>query len=406
MRYLLLAGPLGVVLAAPAYGKAVDDWEIYGYGQVDVIADTKRVDPAWEDAFRPSKIPTVPGTFGSDGQTSVSVKQSRLGVKASGEAGGQPFEAKFEFDMFGVGDDAGKTAFRLRHAYGRWGPVLGGQTNSLFMDIDVFPNVIDYWGPPGMVFLRNPQLRVYIVDKKEFSAAVAIEKPSNDIDTGLIRNFDPNLGANIRNDEKLPDFTAAVRYNGDWGHVQLSGILRRVGYDTAGTPDNEPKGSKLGWGLNLGGSFTVKPATLRASVVYGQGIASYMNDGGMDLAPRALTNPVPAQPIAPTPLPQGEAKAVPLLGISAYVDLAWSKTLSSSVGYSFDKVDNTNFQAPEAFHRGEYASGNLLWTPIPRIMVGGEVMWGRRTDNDGARGDDVRFQMSFKVSFSSKDFGD
>ena len=25
------------------------------------------------------------------------------------------------------------------------------------MDPDVFPNTIDYWGPTGMMFLRNPQ---------------------------------------------------------------------------------------------------------------------------------------------------------------------------------------------------------------------------------------------------------
>ena len=33
-----------------------------------------------------------------------------------------------------------------------------------------------------------------------------------------------------------------------------------------------------------------------------------------------------------------------LLGVSAYVDLQWSKELSSAIGYSFTKVDNTNFQ--------------------------------------------------------------
>jgi len=27
------------------------------------------------------------------------------------------------------------------------------------MDIDVFPNTIDYWGPSGMVFYRNVQMR-------------------------------------------------------------------------------------------------------------------------------------------------------------------------------------------------------------------------------------------------------
>ena len=34
-----------------------------------------------------------------------------------------------------------------------------GQSYSNFMDIDVVPNTIDYWGPGGMVFVRNPQLR-------------------------------------------------------------------------------------------------------------------------------------------------------------------------------------------------------------------------------------------------------
>ena len=27
------------------------------------------------------------------------------------------------------------------------------------MDIDVFPNTLEYWGPNGMVFFRNVQVR-------------------------------------------------------------------------------------------------------------------------------------------------------------------------------------------------------------------------------------------------------
>jgi hypothetical protein len=49
---------------------------------------------------------------------------------------------------------------------------------------------------------------------------------------------------------------------------------------------------------------------------------------------------------------------VKLLGVSAYVDLQWSKKWSSAIGYSFTKVDNTNFQDATAFHKGEYASVN------------------------------------------------
>ncbi|MBL8226246.1 MAG: hypothetical protein JNM50_13055 [Chromatiales bacterium] len=147
----------GSVPASAADGER--SFEIYGFAQLDYIQDFGRVDPDWDDTLRPSRIPTDDGIFGDDGQASFSVKQSRFGVKAEVPTDRGPIKTKFEFDMFGVGGDAGQTTIRLRHAYGEWGQFLAGQTHSLFMDIDIFPNVIDYWGPAGMVFLRNPQIR-------------------------------------------------------------------------------------------------------------------------------------------------------------------------------------------------------------------------------------------------------
>ncbi|HEX4739601.1 MAG TPA: DcaP family trimeric outer membrane transporter [Allosphingosinicella sp.] len=381
--------------------------EVYGFAELDAIQDFNRVNPDWEAALRPSRIPTEKGQYGSDGQSILSVRQSRLGVKASGQLAGQPYEAKVEFDFFGVGADAGKTSPRLRHAYGRWGPILAGQTNSLFMDGDLFPNVVEYWGPPGMVFVRNPQVRFTYVDKG-FTAAIALEHPSDDIDPGAIRLIDPELATNLKPNEQLPDLTVMLRYEGSWGHVQLSGLARKVGYETVGTKDNQPSGSKFGWGLNLGTALKWSLATFRLGVVYGEGIASYMNDGGMDLAPSANLVPFPAQPIFPPPPSQPlnellEARAVPLLGITAYIDLQWTKELSTAIGYSFTEVNNTNFQEATAFHRGEYASTNLLWAPNSRVLTGVELQWGQRTDNNGNKGSDFRAQFTFKVSFSSKD---
>jgi hypothetical protein len=106
-------------------------------------------------------------------------------------------------------------------------------------------------------------------------------------------------------------------------------------------------------------------ATARLGVVYGRGIATYMNDGGMDLAPAVSTILRAAEYH-----PRSAAEAVKLLGVSAYVDLQWAKKLSSALGYSFTKVDNTNFQEATAFHKGEYASANLLWTPADKILAG------------------------------------
>ena len=79
---------------------------------------------------------------------------------------------------------------------------------------------------------------------------------------------------------------------------------------------------------------------LLLQVVYGEGIASYMNDGGMDLAPQ-LDSPAPDVRVS--------AEVVPLTGVVAYYDHYWSDRWSSSIGYSYTEVDNTNFQDPARF---------------------------------------------------------
>ncbi len=381
---------LGSILSGSGALAQEDDpkFEVYGFAQLDYIQDYRRVNPAWDDALRPSRIPTQPGQFGTDGQASLSVRQSRLGALGSVPVQGSPLKTKFEFDMFGVGVDEGQTTIRLRHAYGEWQSWLGGQTHSLFMDIDVFPNTVEYWGPSGMVFFRTPQIRWTPVSG-DTSFSVAIEKPTDDIDAGQIRELDPDLGASIQSDEKLPDLTAQVRNGGDWGHVQLAGILRRVGFETIGTSGNVPNGFEVGWGFDL--STNVKFGDrdrLILSGVFGQGIASYMNDGGTDLAPEG------------TPGNLGP-KAVPLFGIVVWYDHYWTEKWSTSFGYSRTQVENTSFQAPDAFFRGEYAAANLLYAPDKKILVGAEVLWGRRTDNNDATGNDVRSQITLKYNFSS-----
>lgn len=377
--------------------------ELYGFTQLDAIQDFKRVDPKWEAALRPSKIPTTGGTFGSNGQSIFSVRQTRLGVKASGTLANKPYEAKFEFDLFGTGDEAGQTHMRIRHMYASWGPFLAGQTNTLFMDGDIAPNSLEYWGPPGMAWLRNPQIRWTFWDRNGFTAAVALEHPADDIDPGRLRLFDENIAANIQPDEKVPDVTAAVRYGGKWGHVRLGGILRRIGYETRGTAGNEPQGHETGWGLDLTSAINISPVTLKLGAVYGRGLATYMNDGGMDLAPAVAVTRDPITGII-TVIPRAEA--VKLFGMSAFADIQWAKDFYSSIGYSFDTVDNTNFQDPTAFHSGHYALVNLLWTPAEPVLTGLELQWGSRKDKDGNKGNDIRVQYSFKWSFSSKNIWD
>jgi hypothetical protein len=100
--------------------------------------------------------------------------------------------------------------------------------------------------------------------------------------------------------------------------------------------------------------------------------------------------------------PQIAGEAVPLTGVTAYYDHYWNSMFSSSIGYSFTQVANTNFQATNAFHKGQYASVNLLAYPADKVMIGVELLWGKRTNNDGTTGDDVRFQFSAKYNFGTK----
>ena len=387
--------------------EATRSFEIYGFAMADWIQDSKRVDPNWMDAFRPSRIAAPEGEFGTNGQSDLSVKQSRFGVKGVMPTGDHtpPINFKFEFDMFGVGADAGKTTIRLRHAYGEFGQLLAGQTHSLFMDIDVFPNVIDYWGPPGMVFFRNVQVRWTAYRTANDSFAFAIERPSNDIDPGNLRELEGFQNVSVRADQTLPDFTGQFRHDDNWGHYQIAGILRKVGYEVSLAPCPNPpvagcepyqKGSQTGWGIDLSAAInTFEKDKVLLSLVHGAGIASYMNDGGMDLAPTT-------GPEGPASAETVGSEAVPLTGAMAYYDHYWSPMWSTTFGYSFTSVANTNLQTATTFHKGEYASVNLLMYPASKVMVGVELMYGKLTNNDGSSGNDIRFQFSAKYDFGAK----
>jgi hypothetical protein len=119
------------------------------------------------------------------------------------------------------------------------------------------------------------------------------------------------------------------------------------------------------------------------AVVYGEGIASYMNDGGVDLAPDANLR----------------AEVVESLGWFAYYDHYWSERWSSSIGYSEHRQDNTGGQFADAFKKGSYASANLLYYPTKNLTTSAELLWGERENNDGSTGDDSRIQFSAKFKF-------
>jgi len=367
---------------APAAGL-----EIYGFTQLDAIYDTNRMDPAFSSTLRPSRIPVLcpadPGC-GKDGETILSARQSRLGFRGRLPTGLGTVETLFEFDLFSLGNAAGEHNFRIRHAWGELGPVGAGQYWSVFMDPSVFPETIDYWGPPGMVYLRNPQVRWTPIDDGWATLALSLEAPSSAIDSGKVGEISPGLG--LRGREQFPDLAAHVRLEGEPGHVQLAGVLRSDGFESPTETPANPSGNRVGWGVNLAGELALFARDrLKLQVVYGEGIASYLNDGGIDLAPDADLR----------------IRPIPILGWLAYYDHWWSERWSSSLGYSETRQRTLEGQLGSAFALGQYASANLLWRPVGPALVGAEVLWGWLELLDGSHGTDTRVQVSFRYDFGA-----
>ena len=76
---------------------------------------------------RPTQLPSFENQYGEDGNFFAGVRQSRLGIKRTCPPRWAR-SRRFDFDLFGVGVDAGQTTFRLRHAYGELGQFGVGQT--------------------------------------------------------------------------------------------------------------------------------------------------------------------------------------------------------------------------------------------------------------------------------------
>jgi len=380
--------------AAPAGDASGTRLDIYGAAMLDMGYQFKQNDPDWYDVVRPTKLPSYANQFGDDGEFFSSVRQSRLGVKTFTPTSLGELKTIFEFELFGTGADAGQTTFRLRHAWGELGQFGAGQTWSAFMDPDVFPNSLEYWGPNGMVFFRNVQARWTPWSDGDSRFAVALERPGASGDGGEFADRVELSG--ITGDFDLPDLTAHYRWADDWGHLQVAGILRQIEWNDNLADQYDLSGSESGWGINLSSNYKIGRHVLRGSVVYGEGIQNYMNDATVDIGVvENFANPV--KPIF--------GEAIPMLGIVAFMDLNWSDTWTSTIGYSMLDNDLPNGQSASSYEKGQYALANILYHPVPNVMYGLELQWAERANfSDGFKSDDTRLQFSAKYNFG-KTFG-
>ena len=388
LTLLLICMPLIVIAQDEPKQKSLD---IYGFVMTDIGYNFGQTDPNWFDVLRTSKLPSFPNEWGTNGNAYFSVRQTRFGIKSYNKTPLGELKTIFEFELFGTGVDAGQTTLRLRHAYGELGKWGVGQYWSPFMDADVFPNTVEYWGPAGMVFFRNIQIR-YMPIQGDTRLTFALERPGASADQGVYA--DRIELDNVKPRFNLPDFSTEYRYAQKWGYVEIAGILRKIGWeDQNNDPDYDLSDNKLGWGLNLSTNINIATGTIfRGQLAYGQGIENYMNEGPADIGVKP--NPGnPQQPLLGVPLP--------VTGIVAFVDHTWNEKFSSSAGYSYVHIKNTEASDATSFRTGNYVIANFIYTPVPKLMAVVELQYGTRDNfNDGYSSSATKVQFSFKYNFS------
>jgi hypothetical protein len=251
-----------------------------------------------------------------------------------------------------------------------------GQNWSAFQDESIIPNTLDYEGPVGMVFVRQPQLRLTFSPIDQYELAFAIEDASqSDSNVSL-----PFPG---RDDHRLPDFIGRVRYETPSGHVQLASVLRDVGFDG----DIVSGQHVTGWGMSLSGALHPGECDrLYAQTAFGEGFARYIEDLDGTGSDAALDW-------------NGALVSLPAIGAFVGWNHRFTEHLQSNLVYGFARISNSAGQAPDAFHGSEYFSGNMIWTPSPKLDLGLEALWGSRQDKNGAHGEAVRLQFSTTYRF-------
>ncbi len=320
-------------------------------------------------------VGTIPtrGPVSGDREAALTVQQSRLNLELRENTRTGQLRAFMEGDFAGQGD-----TFRLRHAFGQYRTIMAGKTWSTFMDVEASPEEVDFEGINGRINVRQAQLRFFPALGKQWNLMLSLEDPQPDITdgTGL---------------SQFADFVASIR--GDVYHswnVKASMLLRNL--RARWTTDTSVKDSVFGWGLSVSGRRFVdwtndSRDNVAVQLSYGEGYGRYVNDLGTVGGQDAVFDP------------QGSLKVLPVLSSYLSFQKWWKDGLRSTLTLSYVGIDNYDFQLGEAYRKTWRVSGNLIWSPIPRVNVGGELLFGERTDKDGQSGDASQFQASVRYIF-------
>jgi hypothetical protein len=339
---------------------------IGGYVKVDVIQDFSGIGDAYE--FKTNTIP-VEGTSAANlgGRTTIHARETRFNLDVRSSGVGHPRVRAFvEGDFYGDNN-----AFRLRHGYGEFGPLLGGQTWSTFQDISARGLTIDFEGPDGEVFVRQAMVRFTHRIDDHWTAAVAVENPTPQV------TVPSGFAGSAR--AAMPDVPGYVRYQRGAGHLQVAGLVRQLRVDSTTDASDQ---ATAGWGVNATFALPViKNYRVLGQFAIGEGMGRYIEG-------------LSGQNLDAVLMPSGSLEGIRTQSANLGYIHTWSPTVKSGFSFSTSTVEDHAALPSSAIDRLMDGRVNLVWTPYRLVDVGGEVLWGERRNKDGSSGDAWRFHFA------------
>lgn len=255
--------------------------------------------------------------------------------------------------------------FKLKKAYAVINDFTIGYDVSSFSDPAALPPMVDAQGPSNKIAPSTVLVRYMPRLAPRWVFAVSAETPATMIDS------DGTHAKAI--DNWVPDGAAFIQY--EWGrssHVRVGGIVRSLSYRDLTTSTNH---YRAGWGVMLSSvAHPLPQMTSYVTVNYGRGYASL----GGDLS-------IAAFDLIPDPDVPGRLYSPATLGWC--VGLQWNFRPNLFVGASVSQsrlYPKDNAVSPDQYKHGLMASVNCFWNLTPRIQVGAEFDYGRRTDFSSA----------------------
>ena len=292
---------------------------------------------------------------------------------------GENVYAIVEFDFWG-----GNGSMRLRKAYVEFNHWQIGQGWASFGDEALWPNILEWEGPPSGVWVRSPHIKYFnkIGNNPNWRYIIALDAPITDY--YKYGELEPLIG---EAHQTTPDLIIGLKHEENWGHLRMSTIFRNINYEY-----NNEESSFYGYGLSFSGKLKKQQNSLQFQGTVGKGITSYITSiagFGYDGFPTI----------------SGELDATPSFGGWMAYEHFWTPKLHTNfvVGYTrfftddvsrvlVNELNNNQIvvASGDVNHVHNYGIINIMYDHFSRMTYGLELDYGSKHLNiDGVINNNV-----------------